>query len=322
MPSRFAKRRPSVAPVGTVMNASITPAATFRTSHLTPPTRRRRALPLLGSSLVSAAPAAPSSAARRHPRTAALERGRFDAVTGVYHYGMRVRDAELDQYGVVNHAVYAAYIQHARHQFGWRVCQSVSFSVSACPSVSLMHTHTLTHRNTHTHGRTQLLTHKRAQTPVPTHFHPRDVLAVDFDAAARDGFGAWALSGLDLRFFAPLRSGDDFSVESRVARVTGARCVMLQRIIVSGSSSSLSGGGGVMTGRSTAPGALRGGGAEVEPPAAAGRMVGGPAPVVVAATAEATIVRLDARYRPRRWEPDTLALLSELAAAGGGGWGE
>lgn len=35
----------------------------------------------------------------------------------VYSIDMQVRDYELDQYGVVNNAVYLNYLEHARHQF-------------------------------------------------------------------------------------------------------------------------------------------------------------------------------------------------------------
>ncbi|GAX80793.1 hypothetical protein CEUSTIGMA_g8229.t1 [Chlamydomonas eustigma] len=41
--------------------------------------------------------------------------GLFD-VNGVFRLLMDVRDSELDQFGVVNNAVYSSYIQHARHE--------------------------------------------------------------------------------------------------------------------------------------------------------------------------------------------------------------
>lgn len=86
----------------------------------------------------------------------------------------QVRDSELDQYGVVNNAIYQVYLEHTRHEF---------------------------------------------------------LIAVGMDAAeiAREG-RSLAVSGINIRYRAPLRSRDLFQVSLTISRLSGAR-VEIHQII-------------------------------------------------------------------------------------------
>ncbi|MBI4083693.1 MAG: acyl-CoA thioesterase [Candidatus Lambdaproteobacteria bacterium] len=93
----------------------------------------------------------------------------------VYAFDFQVRDYELDQYGVVNNAVYLNYLEHTRHEF--------------------------------------LIG-----------------LGIDPAAVARSGM-ALALSAIEVRFRAPLRSREPFRVYLSIAAIAGVRVTIRQRMV-------------------------------------------------------------------------------------------
>ncbi|KAK4430223.1 Acyl-acyl carrier protein thioesterase ATL2, chloroplastic [Sesamum alatum] len=88
----------------------------------------------------------PKSIAISKPRFQVMNRAQVSAVLPVlqeskpdrwqHEIELRVRDYEVDQFGVVNHAVYADYCQHARHEF-MRACTSSDPNVIASGGYSL-----------------------------------------------------------------------------------------------------------------------------------------------------------------------------------------
>ncbi|XP_048502427.1 acyl-acyl carrier protein thioesterase TE3, chloroplastic isoform X1 [Beta vulgaris subsp. vulgaris] len=122
---------------------------------------------------------------------------------GFVEIELKVRDYELDQYGVVNNAVYASYCQH-----GWEKCLKLLVD--------------------HNNGYLKLLAGKvkaRSDQQYPLDFARHELLesiGLSADAVARSG-DALALSELSLKFLAPLRSGDKFVVKVRVVDSSAAR---------------------------------------------------------------------------------------------------
>ncbi|PRW56227.1 long-chain acyl- thioesterase -like [Chlorella sorokiniana] len=160
---------------------------------------------------------------------AATQAAAADAEPAWFSVEMQARDYELDQFNVINNAVYANYLQHVRHEF-------------------LLH------------------------------------VGVSADTIARTG-DALALSELHMRYIKPLRSGDHFRGTCRVSKATGVRLVFEQQIWRlprkhrAAADSNGSGNGGSANAAEAAE-------AEQQEE--------------LVLTAEAVVVSLDKRYKPKR----------------------
>ncbi|KAK8617334.1 hypothetical protein V6N13_080251 [Hibiscus sabdariffa] len=148
-------------------------------------------------------PRVPSlSTARSFAARAFLDLKGGKGMTSFHELELKVRDYELDQYGVVNNAVYASYCQH-----GFQKAEVHEFSLGSpwerfyFEWFVLYLTDEVDDR-----GRHELL----------------DSIGVSCDGVARTG-DSLALSELSLKFLGPLRSGDKFVVKVRISDSSGAR---------------------------------------------------------------------------------------------------
>lgn len=188
--------------------------------------------PLNSSSVRVAQPLVSTLAFRGHlfqslnetPRASARHRLAAQAAQGeaqpgesyLFQMEAGVRDYELDQYGVVNNAIYASYCQHGRRLL--------------CETAPALPSHLAPGRPQH---HALLLDLNPLLSPPPVRSAVRHEyllhLGVSADGIARRG-DALALSDLRLKFRAPLRSGDRFRGTCRVSAATAARLVFQQEI--------------------------------------------------------------------------------------------
>ncbi|XAR72337.1 hypothetical protein NMG60_11018944 [Bertholletia excelsa] len=115
---------------------------------------------------------------------------------------LKVRDYELDQYGVVNNAVYASYCQHAK-SYLMHLDANTSFLIYNEDFWCFRFAKYLL-ENWLGYGDLAFL------------------VGISADAVARTG-DALALTELSIKFLAPLRSGDKFVVRVRVSDTSAAR---------------------------------------------------------------------------------------------------
>ncbi|XP_010646307.1 acyl-acyl carrier protein thioesterase TE3, chloroplastic isoform X2 [Vitis vinifera] len=182
-------------------------------THMAVPASRAhtRGLRLYRPPLLLPAPQPPSNC--RSPRLRSVPAVRsasglaFDfkggkGMSGFLDVELKVRDYELDQYGVVNNAVYASYCQHGSRKSSHIQAKSPSLHTSQ----SLVVGKDRVASRHFGEGRHELL----------------EKIGVNADAVARTG-DALALSELTLKFLAPLRSGDRFVVKVRVSDSSAAR---------------------------------------------------------------------------------------------------
>ncbi|XP_010646537.1 acyl-acyl carrier protein thioesterase TE3, chloroplastic isoform X1 [Vitis vinifera] len=182
-------------------------------THMAVPASRAdtRGLRLYCPPLLLPAPQPPSNC--RSPRLRSVPAVRsasglaFDfkggkGMSGFLDVELKVRDYELDQYGVVNNAVYASYCQHGSRKSSHIQAKSPSLHTSQ----SLVVGKARVASRLFGEGRHELL----------------EKIGLNADAVACIG-DAVALSELTLKFLAPLRSGDRFVVKVRVSDASAAR---------------------------------------------------------------------------------------------------
>ncbi|KAF4365239.1 hypothetical protein F8388_017805 [Cannabis sativa] len=122
---------------------------------------------------------------------------------------LEVRDYELDQFGVVNNAIYASYCQHEASLY------FISFELYT-PEIR---SHIFISR-----------TRNPSLQALGTHEFMASVIGISCDSVARNG-ETLATSDLSIKFISPLRSGDKFVVKVRVSRISAARVYFEHKIV-------------------------------------------------------------------------------------------
>ncbi|KAF4360679.1 hypothetical protein G4B88_010674 [Cannabis sativa] len=143
---------------------------------------------------------------------------------------LEVRDYELDQFGVVNNAIYASYCQHEASLY---FISFELYTLEIRSHIFISHT-----RNP------SLQALGKARPPVftcasviggrsnegGTHEFMASVIGISCDSVARNG-ETLATSDLSIKFISPLRSGDKFVVKVRVSRISAARVYFEHKIV-------------------------------------------------------------------------------------------